>query len=456
MNIRTRFTLLFAIIVVIILFFFSFAIYYLSENFRQNDFHSRLQDRAIVRLKLVVEEQSKSENIFYNLPQSNKNTHSSLQENIIIFDHSLNILYKDSLAAIPTPDNIKLVLQQKIFPYSQNNNETIGFVYPYKDKTYILFASAHDDYGKKFITNLKKILLFRGIIMMLIIVFCGWFFVGFFLRPISKLVQQADKITYSNINYRLSTANKDDEIGQLTSTFNKMLDRLETSFKIQKRFVSNASHELRNPLAAISGQIDVSLMKDRSKDDYKQVLTSVSKDIKNIITLSNNLLELANSEVETVFQELDEVRIDEVLWSIREEFSKLKPDYAVYINFDTVVENEKLLTCKGKEHLLKVAFTNLIDNACKFSEDKKVQINVTTTNQNIILFFIDQGIGIPDAFLNQIFEPFFRGQNTHGIPGNGIGLSLVYRIIKLHSGKIFIRSKINKGTTVEIVLPNLC
>lgn len=292
--------------------------------------------------------------------------------------------------------------------------------------------------------------------MMLIIVFCGWFFVGFFLRPISKLVQQADKITYSNINYRLSTANKDDEIGKLTSTFNKMLDRLETSFKIQKRFVSNASHELRNPLAAISGQIDVSLMKDRSKDDYKQVLTSVSKDIKNIITLSNNLLELANSEVETVFQELDEVRIDEVLWSIREEFSKLKPDYAVYINFDTVVENEKLLTCKGKEHLLKVAFTNLIDNACKFSEDKKVQINVTTTNQNIILFFIDQGIGIPDAFLNQIFEPFFRGKNTHGIPGNGIGLSLVYRIIKLHSGKIFVRSKINKGTTVEIVLPNLC
>jgi len=305
-----------------------------------------------------------------------------------------------------------------------------------------------------YIANLKRILLFRGLILLLVIFISGWLYAGRFLKPISKIVQQAGKITYSNMNQRLSNGNTNDEIGQLTSTFNKMLERLETSFNAQKRFVSNASHELRNPLTAINGQIDVALMKDREKDEYKKTLQVISKDIKNLRTLTNNLLELANND-ETLLQHFEEVRIDEILWKIRDEIAKKTPEYTMHINFETILDSEKYLTCKGDGKLLETTFINIIDNACKFSDNKSVEIKITSDKTNIIMFFIDKGIGMPETYLKHVFEPFYRGSNTHGIHGNGIGLSLVQRIVKLHSGKIFIRSKLNEGTTVELVLPNL-
>ena len=140
---------------------------------------------------------------------------------------------------------------------------------------------------------------------------------------------------------------------------------------------------------------------------------------------------------------------------MRDEIQKQKPDCNLKISFDKITDNDKILTCKGKAKLLEIAFINIIDNAIKFSDNKTVKINVSTDKKNILLLFVDQGIGMPESYLKHVFEPFYRGSNTHGISGKGIGLSLVWRIIKLHSGKIFIHSELDKGTTVEVVLPNL-
>lgn len=454
MSARTRFTLLFAVLVGIILSFFSLAIFYLSENYRQNDFNLRLQDRAIARLKLVIESSTEKESLYVNQVEEN-NLHSLIDEQIVIYDSKHNLIYHDSTNFIPKKNVIDDISNIKMYTSSIESVETVGFKHTYKGNTYILFAKAHDVYGAKYIDNLKRTLTVRGIILIFIIAFCGWFYVGRILKPISDLAVQADKITSSNLNHRLKTLHKDDEIGRLTTTFNKMLERLETSFKIQKRFVSNASHEIRNPLTAISGQIDVALLKDRKPEEYKVTLESILKDIKNIRNLTNNLLELANSEVETIYKELENVRIDEILWGVRDQMIQQKSDNKVLIQFDEVVEDEAFLTCKGKDKLLMIAFQNIINNACKFSEDKTVEINVTFDKSTITLYFIDKGIGMSESFLKHVFEPFSRGRNTHGIPGNGIGMSLVHRIIKIHSGEISIQSEINVGTTVKVTLPNI-
>ncbi len=453
MKIRTRFTLLFAVIVGIILFFFSFSIYYLSENYRQNDFHSRLQDRGIAKLKLLLEAKGGIENLSFNHSEGIP-FHSINNENFVIYDENKTLLYRDTLALIPSSDVFNSIKSDNPYICYLKDAECIGFVYPYKGSTYVIFSSGYDKHGMKYIANLKRILLFRGFLLLLIIFISGWLYVGRLLKPISTIVQQAGKINYSNMNQRLTNDNTNDEIGQLTSTFNKLLERLETSFNAQKRFVSNASHELRNPLTAINGQIDVALMKDRQNEEYRTVLQTISKDIKNLRTLSNNLLELANND-ETLLQHFEEVRIDEILWNIRDEMAKQKPEYTIHVNFEKLMDSEKDLICKGDAKLLGTAFINIIDNACKFSENRTVDIKITTDKNSIILFFTDKGIGMPHSYLNHIFEPFYRGNNTIGILGNGIGLSLVQRIVKLHSGKIFIRSILNEGTTVELVLPNL-
>lgn len=453
MKIRTRFTLLFTFIVGIIIFFFSLSIYYLSDEYRQSDFHSRLQDRAVARLKLFMVARTDTQQLL----QNNKEDHlySLINENIIIYDENYNILYRDNQTFTPDAGSLSNVKLKGKDTYKSGDNEIIGFNYNYQGKSYILYASAFDKYGTSYVKNLRKILIVRGFILFFIIFLSGWLYAGRFLKPISKIVQQADQITDTNLNQRLSIPNKHDEIGQLAATFNRMLERLETSINNQKRFVSNASHEIRTPLTAISGQIDVALMKDRSKEEYRSTLQSIQTDIMNLRTLANNLLELANSNVENLFQHSEMIRIDEILWNIRDDMARQKPDYNVHIHFDSLADDENVLICKGEEKLLKTAFINIIDNACKFSENKTVDIRVTFDQSNIILYFVDQGIGMPESYLNHIFEPFYRGHNAHGIPGNGIGLSLVQRIIKLHSGKLFVRSKINEGTSVEVVLPNL-
>lgn len=454
MKIRIQFTLLFALVVGVILFFFSFSIFYLSENFKQSDFHSRLEDKAITKLKLLLATELNHDKLLLNQPDESK-LQSFVDYSIVIYNDNDKLLYNDTTATIPSKAILNSIKSNKVYTYSKNDIEHFGFVYLYQGHSYTLIASAHDQYGTKYMSNLKRVLIVRGSIIFVIIFISGWLYAGRFLKPITKIVNQVDKITSSNLNHRLTADNKNDEIGQLTNTFNHMLERLETSFKIQKRFVSSASHELRNPLAAISGQIEVALMKDRQNEEYKEVLSSILKDIKNLRTLSNNLLELANSNVETMSESFEEIRVDEILWDIRDELLKQKPEYTIHIQFNEVTDNEKLLTCRGEENLLKTAFKNLMDNACKFSENKTVEVNVTVEKTNIVLFFVDSGIGIPEAHLKHVFEPFYRSVNARGTPGNGIGLSLVQNIIKLHSGKLFLRSELNKGTTVELVLPNL-
>ncbi|MCB0481813.1 MAG: HAMP domain-containing histidine kinase [Flavobacteriales bacterium] len=454
MNMRIRFTLLFTLIVGVMLCFFSFAIYYLSEDYRQEDFHSRLQNRAIEKLEIELKNSKKHD--VQLLAQSNENDlHSLVNEHITIYDENKSLIYNSSTASVPDPDLIYVTSKQGIYTWSDKDLEGIGFLHPYQGHTYTLFTSATDKHGMSYINYLKKTLIIRLFIIMLIIFVSGWIFAGYFIKPIINIVNQTDNITSQNLSYRLRTEHVKDEIGKLTTTFNKMLDRLETAFTIQKRFVSNASHELRNPLTAIGGQIDVALMKDRNKEEYRAILESVSGHIKNLKTLTNNLLELANTDVDTLFQEFEEIRIDEILWNMRDEIQKQKPDCNLKISFDKITDNDKILTCKGKAKLLEIAFINIIDNAIKFSDNKTVKINVSTDKKNIILLFVDQGIGMPESYLKHVFEPFYRGSNTHGISGKGIGLSLVWRIIKLHSGKIFIHSELDKGTTVEVVLPNL-
>lgn len=232
--------------------FFSFAIYYLSEEYRQEDFHARLQNRAIEKLEILKNADGKPKNLSSEKSPEEKNLHYLNEEQITIYDENNNLIYTSDIPHSKTADLINILNKQENYTWSEGNTEGFGFKHMDKGKTYYLFASATDIHGMSYINNLKNILTIRLFIIMLIIFISGWTFARYFIKPITDIVKQAENITSSNLSYRLKSKHVKDEIGQLTTTFNRMLDRLETAFTIQKRFVSNASHELRNPLTAIS------------------------------------------------------------------------------------------------------------------------------------------------------------------------------------------------------------
>jgi len=455
LNIRTRLTLQFTYIVALILILFSLIIYYFSASYRESAFYSRLEKKAnnTAKLLIVVEE------VDHDLLKIiDRNTIDEMyKEKVMIFDYKNKMIYNslndDSISVTKALlDEVRL---KKNIHYHQGKEEVIGLLYTDKYDRYVVLSSALDVYGWSKLNYLKWILIVGFLISIVLSVLIGRVYAGRALRPMSEVVKQVDNITISSLHMRVNEGNRTDEIALLAITFNHMLERLESAFEMQKSFVSNASHELRTPLTSITGQIEVSLMKSRSKEEYETILESVLEDIKNLNTLSNGLLGLARVNSDNLKIALSSVRIDEILWLTRDELLTKKKDYHVSIQFRESIEDEKELTVHGNQHLLKTAFLNLMDNACKYSADRAIEIFLSVRGNYIVSDFADNGIGIDKSDLDKVFQPFYRGNNARNISGHGLGLPLTEKIVKIHSGTISIDSILNKGTKVTISIPFL-
>jgi signal transduction histidine kinase len=216
--------------------------------------------------------------------------------------------------------------------------------------------------------------------------------------------------------------------------------------------VSNASHELRTPLSTITAQLEVTLLNRRSVEEYQLVLNSVLEDIKDLNRLSEALLDLTLASRDKSLMKFTDVRVDELLFQSREDLLKRKQDYHINIRFSEFPEDEKKLSVYGKEYLLKSAFMNLMDNACKFSSDKTVEVSCEVGVRTIQIHFSDRGIGMPASYIGKIYTPLVRGDNARRYPGHGLGLALCSKIVELHHGSISFISKEGEGTTITITL----
>jgi len=454
MNIRTKLTLQFSTIVTGILLIFSIAVYFQNEHYREKTFYDRLQNKAITTSRLLFEVHRVDTAL---LSAIERNTVNALyDENIIIYNTAKKkIVYQNLKGSNYSLDQIVIdkILRDKEYKYRIGRIQVYGILYSFKDRQYVIVVSAYDKWGLAELSNLLLVILTGLFISLLVIVFAGLFFSRRALKPISEVVKQVESISASNLDLRVSAGNGKDEIALLARTFNNMLHRIESAFETQKRFVSNASHELRTPLTSITGQIEVILMSKRSEKEYEKVLRSVLEDIKNLNKLSNGLLELNQASIDISALKLEEVRVDELLLETQIDIVKKNTDYHIKIDFENAPDDDSKLLIIANENLLKIAFFNIIENACKFSPDHTASIIIRPLLNDIRIDFVDNGIGIPIEETDKIFNPFYRATNAANINGHGIGLSLVDKVISLHRGNIIMNSELGKGTTVTITLP---
>ncbi|MDO9001788.1 MAG: HAMP domain-containing sensor histidine kinase [Bacteroidota bacterium] len=453
MKIRTRITLQFSIIVSIILIGFSFTIYFLLSNFRNQEFNDRLKDKALTTVKLLSDVDEVNNELLKIIDRNIVNPLP--EEKVFIYDFEGKLVYCSlEIDVDEIEKNIlnKIRLEKEI-QFATNDRESVGILFVGKYDTYIVVASAFDKYGLSKL-NYLRIVLFVGIIISIVlIIVIGLFFSKQALSPISNVVNQIDKITASNLNLRVDEGNAKDEIAQLAIKFNKMLERLDAAFETQRSFVSNASHELRTPLTALTGQLEVALMNEETNNPW-EVLRTLLNDIKQLNKLSNGLLDLAQANLDVSEIKLEVIRIDELIGLARAELIKRNKNYKLVLNFDEFPD-EKWLTLRANEQLLKSALVNIMENACKYSSNFTAEITLKFDNQNISISIADKGIGIEEADLQNIFEPFFRSRNAKVFSGHGIGLTLTKKIIELHKGKIVVNSKLGEGTVVTVVIPHL-
>ena len=433
----------------------SIAIFLSSANFRSEDFYNRLMDKARSTANLLFNTDGVDANRILRI--ENDSPVFVQNEKIIILNFKNDTVYNsDENSDIVIKNNyLDRVRMGYNIGYKQDPYTVLGTLYYTKYDRFVIIAAAIDAEGSAHLEKLKIILIIVCLISLLLFFIAGWFYSGRALKPISDVVKKVEDISITSLNLRVLEGNGTDEIGRLAKTFNKMLERLETSFGMQKNFIANASHELRTPLTSINGQLEVLMMKDRSTAEYKSALGSVLDDIKSLIDLSNRLLMIARTSAEDPVHFNKKIRIDEILWQIQEEITRFNKGYRINISMDDSLTDSDQMIVVGDDSLLKIAVSNLIDNACKYSSDHTVDIRFRHIEKFIEVVFEDRGIGISEGEHQKIFEPFYRGANTISFSGTGIGLPLVDQIIKNHNGTVKLVSQIGKGTVVTVLLPTV-
>ena len=221
-------------------------------------------------------------------------------------------------------------------------------------------------------------------------------------------------------------------------------------------FVSNVSHELRTPLASLMAELDLSLQKERTAQQYRMSIENALQDARRMTRLIDGLLNLAKADYQKEQIKMYDIRLDELLLDARECMLKAHPEYHIELIFEQEeAEDDRLITVMGNPYLLNIAFSNLMENNCKYSADHSSFVQISYWQERAIVRLSDAGIGFSETDKQNLFTLFYRGEQEKTIEGHGIGMALSQKIIRLHQGKLTVHSEQGKGTTFTVELPHV-
>lgn len=425
-----------------------------SEN-RQTSYFQELQRTAITKANLLLDAKI-APHVLQLIYKSTAN--KIYPEEVAIYDTDFNLLYHDAVDIDKVKETramINEIIRNHEIRFIQQDLQVVGFLYKHRGKSYVITAAAKDVYGLQNAETLQYTLILGFLISIGLVFISGRLFAKKALQPVSALLDKAEEISAKNLDARLPEGNGKDEIAELAITFNIMLNRLENSFDAQKQFVSSISHELRTPLASMLAELELALQKERDLKTYQEAIRHAMEDGKKLAKLASNLLDFAKASYDPAEISFKEIRLDEVLMDTRAQLCHLNPDYKINLVFEQEIENDDFISINGNEYLLSVAFMNVMDNACKFSNKQECLVGISFNYTQTIIRFQDAGPGIEDSEIPHIFNTFYRGKNRHHAAGSGIGLSLTKKIVQLHQGGIEVSSVKNEGTAFIITFPNV-
>jgi signal transduction histidine kinase len=281
----------------------------------------------------------------------------------------------------------------------------------------------------------------------------GWVIAGQVLAPIARITEVARDIQATDLGRRIRLHGPDDELKQLADTFDAMLDRLDAAFKAQERFVADASHELRNPLAVIRTNLDVSLADDRAtSEDFRQTAVVVRRASDRMAGIVDDLLQIARRQAPLTKR--DPVDVAVVLAEEVDEFQAAAKKKGVALERRA----EPGVVVTGDRDALKRAVANLLENAIRYTPAKgRVRLVCGRERTWAWIAVIDNGPGIAAEHQERVFDRFWRADKARSRAegGTGLGLSIVRQIARAHGGEVQLRSKLGEGATFVLWLP-LC
>ena len=273
------------------------------------------------------------------------------------------------------------------------------------------------------------------------------------LKPVDQSAQTAQEIGESDLSRRIDVNTKD-ELGRLARTLNEMIERLENAFQRQKQFTSDASHELRAPLAVIEAESSLALQKERAPDDYRQSLEAISQEARQMSLLIEQLLSLARADAGKEQWNFTEVNLGQLLSSLSGDAEVLCQEKG--LSFQRGQPQDLMVT--GDQARLRELFMNFLDNAIRYTPAPgTVSVSLRREGHMAVVAVKDTGVGIPAEDIPFVFDRFYRVDKSRSRAqgGTGLGLAICRHIAEAHGGKIEVKSRIGEGSTFSVYLPVL-
>ncbi len=266
------------------------------------------------------------------------------------------------------------------------------------------------------------------------------------LAPVEQIRKEAEAIDPADLTTRLRVPPTEDELARLAQTLNAMLSRIEAGFRSIERFTADASHELRAPLALIMTAGEVSLRRERSRDELAEVLRKVVREARHMSRLVENLLDLARGDARKRHTELAPLDLTNIL---RDLITELTPSAAAKGLSLSAAFSDREAHALGEATELRRLFLILLDNAIKYTEKGSIRLALSTDGPHVKVTVSDTGIGIEDTALPHVFDRFWRADKVRSRAegGAGLGLSLASQIVQRHGGAISVESELGRGTS---------
>ncbi|MDI9879263.1 HAMP domain-containing sensor histidine kinase [Flectobacillus longus] len=454
MKTRTKMASIFFTSCLLTILLLGTAVYYSFNKYSHVDFDKRVQTRAIIASKYYLEKDTNKSEAYKMIREQFFEKLHKEKEMVIQITSTQALDYYSTKYHLPE-NFLKQIIMSGKATHRDGDLVYSGLRYSQGTKTSVVVVSAENYFTAHHLAYLRNVLLIAIGLGTLLTLYVSIYFSTHIFDPVKEITDKVRQISTDNIHLRLDEPTNNHEIGELASTFNQLLDRLETAFEIQKNFISNASHELGTPLTVIIGEADLALRKERTSEVYQEAIHNILTQAERLDHITKSLLFLAQSGYQGDKPNREIVRTDQLLWDVKETFDRLSPKNYIIVDLSEVPEDPKRLKIMGNRQLLLVAFSNIIGNACKYSHNKPVTIFIKATDLEVILVIKDQGIGIPDEEISQIFNPFFRASNTQLFEGYGIGLPLSRNVIKMHNGYLEVTSQVGVGTTFTVRFPHI-
>ena len=442
-SIRTRLTIWYLMVIVVLLLVFSGVAYFMLDHNLYQNLDNSLQTRST---ELILSTSS------IIAPQAN--------ELILSFDSNGNLMRE--YGPLIDPTSIKGLVQQallgqKTYMTSMTTDKqnvrlyATTFRVPFSNQLLVLVVGQLTTGVTGVLDTFRYVLVITAVGVIVLAGIGGLFLASRVLKPVEQITRTAQKIEESDLSQRIAVKN-DDELGRLASTLNDMIARLEEAFNRQRQFTADASHELRTPLAIMQAEATLALSKERTEDEYKKSLETISQESTYMSSVIGKLLFLARSDAGKEQFNFEDVDLKDLITGLSTNVEALASDKGIKFTVDA----QENLVVSGDKVKLRQLFINILENAVRYTPaDGNISVSLVRKDGGALAIISDTGIGIPPEHLPHIFERFYRVDKARSRVDGGVGLGMAIAkyIADSHKGKITVESEVGKGTIFTVTIP---